>query len=63
MTETDAPAGPAAVDTYASRTPDAEGWRGVPFVHPAMDGGKHDGGPMPPEAPRPPEPGPPDDGR
>jgi hypothetical protein len=48
-----------AVETYEDRTPDAEGWRGVPFAHPSMaDGGKHDGGPMPPEAPRPPEPKP-----
>ncbi|MFE6742403.1 hypothetical protein [Streptomyces tubercidicus] len=53
----------AAVDSYDTRTPDAEGWRGVPFRHPRdsevtaeADGGKHDGGPMPPEAPR--EPGP-----
>lgn len=51
-----------AVDTYETRTPDTEGWRGVPFRHPRdlrlaaqADGGKHDGGPMPPEAPR--EPG------
>ncbi|MFB7634306.1 hypothetical protein ACFC0M_25635 [Streptomyces sp. NPDC056149] len=40
----------AAVETYASRTPDAEGWRGIPFRHPREleavaqdDGGKHDG--------------------
>ncbi len=52
----------AAVETYEARVPDAEGWRGVPFRHPrdlrpvAQDGGKHDGGPMPPEAPREPEP-------
>ncbi|MBI0314685.1 MULTISPECIES: hypothetical protein [Streptomyces violaceusniger group] len=64
----------AAVDTYETRTPDAEGWRGVPFRHPRdlvteqdtqtaqgtratqADGGKHDGGPMPPEAPREPAP-------
>ncbi|MFH9248254.1 hypothetical protein ACH4LK_22835 [Streptomyces lydicus] len=53
----------AAVETYETRTPDAEGWRGVPFKHPedmapvaADDGGKHDGGPMPPEAPREPQP-------
>ncbi|GGN41615.1 hypothetical protein GCM10012285_20990 [Streptomyces kronopolitis] len=44
----------AAVDTYHARVPDAEGWRGIPFRHPrdkeatAQDGGKHDGGPMPP---------------
>ncbi len=55
----------AAVETYASRTPDAEGWRGIPFRHPREleavaqdDGGKHDGGPMPPEAPRDPQPQP-----
>ncbi|WP_327157876.1 hypothetical protein [Streptomyces tubercidicus] len=52
-----------AVDTYETRAPDAEGWRGVPFRHPRElkviaqdDGGKHDGGPMPPEAPREPAP-------
>ncbi|MCL7494008.1 hypothetical protein [Streptomyces sp. MCA2] len=48
-----------SVDTYETRTPDAEGWRGVPFRHEAEmedDGGKHDGGPMPPEAPREPSP-------
>ncbi|MEO3751205.1 hypothetical protein [Streptomyces sp. B6B3] len=52
----------AAVETYDSRTPDADGWRGVPFKHPLnmADAGKHDGGPMPPEAPRPPEPKPKD---
>ncbi|WP_330175030.1 hypothetical protein OG875_16755 [Streptomyces sp. NBC_01498] len=57
------------VDTYETRTPDAEEWRGVPFRHPldvslgvpamaaaADDGGKHDGGPKPPEAPRDPAP-------
>lgn len=52
------------VDTYETRPPDAEGWRGIPFRHPgevpsvvaADDGGKHDGGPMPPEAPRDPAP-------
>lgn len=52
------------VDTYETRTPDAEEWRGVPFRHswdiPLVaaedDGGKHDGGPMPPEAPRDPAP-------
>ncbi|MFJ3949645.1 hypothetical protein ACIPXV_06170 [Streptomyces libani] len=52
--------GVAAVETYETRTADAEGWRGVPFRHPAdmeADGGKHDGGPMPPEAPRDPQPG------
>lgn len=54
---------PVAVETYETRRPDAEGWRGVPFRHPAdmdavmaADGGQHDGGPMPPEAPRDPEP-------
>ncbi|MFI9049187.1 hypothetical protein [Streptomyces sp. NPDC053427] len=53
---------PELVDRYETRVPDATGWRGVPFRHPedvpaAMaDGGKHDGGPMPPEAPRDPEP-------
>lgn len=52
------------VDRYETRTPDAEGWLGVPFRHPrdlavdaTDDGGKHDGGPMPPEAPRDPAPG------
>ncbi|WP_199812806.1 hypothetical protein [Streptomyces sp. NRRL S-1813] len=48
-----------AAETYETRKPDAEGWRGVPFRHPAdmeVDGGKHDGGPMPPEAPREPAP-------
>ncbi|MER8068018.1 hypothetical protein ABTZ59_06885 [Streptomyces sp. NPDC094034] len=48
------------VETYETRTPDPEGWRGVPFRHPANrtadDDGKHDGGPMPPEAPRAPQP-------
>ncbi|MFD7288018.1 hypothetical protein [Streptomyces sp. NPDC059863] len=48
------------VDTYETRAPDDEGWRGVPFRHPAdlvaVDDGKHDGGPMPPEAPRAPQP-------
>lgn len=50
------------VDIYETRTPDAEGWRGVPFRHArdiplsADDGGKHDGGPKPPEAPRDPAP-------
>ncbi|MGV4926337.1 hypothetical protein K2224_15650 [Streptomyces sp. BHT-5-2] len=54
-----------AVETYGTRTPDAEGWRGIPFRHPAdltvvaeADGGKHDGGPMPAEAPRDPAPQP-----
>ncbi|MDJ1137298.1 hypothetical protein [Streptomyces iconiensis] len=62
----------APVETYETRTPDAEGWRGTPFRHPRdlsevtaeptavaapeADGGQHDGGPMPPEAPRDPEP-------
>ncbi|GLW13799.1 hypothetical protein Stsp01_05420 [Streptomyces sp. NBRC 13847] len=53
----------ASVDTFTTRTPDGEGWRGVPFRYPAdmpvvtaADGGRHDGGPMPPEAPRDPEP-------
>ncbi|MEU7635441.1 MULTISPECIES: hypothetical protein [unclassified Streptomyces] len=53
----------AAVETYETRTPDAEGWRGIPFRRPRDgqvvaqdDGGKHDGGPMPPEAPRDPQP-------
>lgn len=52
-----------AVETYASRRPDSDGWRGVPFAFPVTtaDGGRHDGGPMPPEAPRPPEPKPSDD--
>lgn len=48
-------------DRYETRVPDAGGWRGVPFRHPdeiGADGGKHDGGPMPPEAPRDPQPGP-----
>ncbi|WP_405677205.1 hypothetical protein OG292_21965 [Streptomyces sp. NBC_01511] len=56
------------VDRYETRPPDAEDWRGVPFRHPRdmrggtavvpakADGGKHDGGPMPPEAPREPAP-------
>ncbi|WP_326811290.1 hypothetical protein OIE62_19390 [Streptomyces scopuliridis] len=54
-------AGPEQVDRYETRVPDAEGWRGVPFRHPAeveADSGKHDGGPMPPEAPRAPQPQP-----
>ncbi|MFE6024604.1 hypothetical protein [Streptomyces niveus] len=46
---------PERVDSYETRTPDSDGSRGVPFRHPA-DGGKHDGGPMPPEAPRDPQP-------
>jgi hypothetical protein len=46
-------------DSYETRVPDADGWRGFPFAYPAMDGGKHDGGPMPPEAPRDPTPPPP----
>lgn len=49
----------AAVETYETRTPDAEGWRGVPFRHLTDmegDGGKHDAGPMPPEAPSEPSP-------
>lgn len=52
----------APVDVYETRTPDAEGWRGTPFRHPRDlatakdDGGKHDGGPLPPEAPRDPAP-------
>ncbi|WP_411121585.1 hypothetical protein [Streptomyces sp. x-19] len=55
----------ATVETYDTRTPDADGWRGVPFRCPREftvvaqdDGGKHDGGPLPPEAPREPEPQP-----
>ncbi|MEU8886660.1 hypothetical protein [Streptomyces sp. NPDC048442] len=57
------PFGTEHVDTYEKRTPDSEGWRGVPFRHPAdlpveVDGGKHDAGPMPPEAPRDPQPQP-----
>ncbi|MEV8351186.1 hypothetical protein ACFVTT_02450 [Streptomyces niveus] len=52
------------VETYETRPPDGDGWRGVPFRHPwdmavaatDDDGGKHDGGPMPPEAPRDPAP-------
>ncbi|MGQ4516889.1 hypothetical protein [Streptomyces sp. DW26H14] len=47
------------VETFGTRVPDAAGWRGVPFPYPAeaaSDGGKHDGGPMPPEAPRDPRP-------
>ncbi|MFB4196579.1 hypothetical protein [Streptomyces carpaticus] len=61
------------IDAYETRTPDSEGWRGIPFRHPRQlgaelpvptaenDGGKHDGGPMPPEAPRDPAPGEGDD--
>ncbi|MGW2511908.1 hypothetical protein ACWC0A_21345 [Streptomyces scopuliridis] len=52
-------ADPERVDSYGTRALDAEGWRGVPFRHPACveaDGGKHDGGSMPPEAPRDPQP-------
>ncbi|MEU7635057.1 hypothetical protein [Streptomyces sp. NPDC039016] len=55
----------AAVETMDTRPRDAEGWPGVPFRHPRDlevvaedDGGKHDGGPMPPEAPRDPAPQP-----
>ncbi|MFD3486520.1 hypothetical protein [Streptomyces sp. NPDC058665] len=50
------------VDSYEARTPDGEEWRGIPFRHPQdvvtaeSDGGKHDGGPKPPEAPRDPAP-------
>ncbi|MFC8825061.1 hypothetical protein ACFT9I_06840 [Streptomyces sp. NPDC057137] len=54
------------VDTYETRAPDVEEWRGVPFrhsqdmswltTHNDDDGGKHDGGPKPPEAPRDPAP-------
>ncbi|MFE2034673.1 hypothetical protein ACWC0A_00900 [Streptomyces scopuliridis] len=55
-------AGSEHVDSYETRAPDAEGWHGVPFRHPAemtaIDDGKHDGGPMPPEAPRDPQPQP-----
>ncbi|MCZ1006312.1 hypothetical protein [Streptomyces lydicus] len=53
------------VETYETRTPDADGWHGVPFRYPEdiaavaeADGGKHDGGPMPPEAPPQPQPQP-----
>ncbi|MEU6485088.1 hypothetical protein [Streptomyces sp. NPDC046887] len=57
------------LDSYETRAPDAEGWRGIPFRHPGdgartpltaamADGGRHDGGPMPPEAPRDPAPAP-----
>lgn len=55
--------GPEHVESYETRTPDADGWHGVPFRHPAefadiaaTDNGRHDGGPMPPEAPRDPQP-------
>ncbi|MFE7318776.1 hypothetical protein ACFU7T_37620 [Streptomyces sp. NPDC057555] len=58
------------VDTIEKRLRDAEGWPGIPFRHPADlvvvaedDGGKHDGGPMPPEAPRDPAPQPSDGDR
>ncbi|MEW2546548.1 hypothetical protein AB0910_12340 [Streptomyces sp. NPDC047002] len=58
---------PTQVETFESRVPDGWGWRGVPFRLPPVpagrggaaagaDGGKHDGGPMPPEAPRTPQP-------
>ncbi|MER7988569.1 hypothetical protein ABTY53_23705 [Streptomyces noursei] len=57
-----------AVETFETRASDDEGWRGIPFRHPAdlavvaeVDGGKHDGGPMPPEAPRDPAPRPSDE--
>ncbi|MFJ1647693.1 hypothetical protein [Streptomyces sp. NPDC088258] len=48
------------VDTRETPEPALKGWRGVPFRLPdvpdhtaeAADGGKHDGGPKPPEAPR-----------
>lgn len=42
--------GVTSVDRYETRTPDAEGWRGVPFRCPGGpvaagdEGGKHDGG-------------------
>ncbi|GAA0336072.1 hypothetical protein QZH56_12215 [Streptomyces olivoreticuli] len=53
-------ASPEGVETFETRTPDADGWRGIPFRHPAdmqaSDGGRHDGGSMPPEAPRDPQP-------
>ncbi|MEV7426919.1 MULTISPECIES: hypothetical protein [unclassified Streptomyces] len=49
-------------DTHETPVSAPEGWRGVPFRLPDLpdhmaeaDGGKHDGGPKPPEAPR--EPG------
>ncbi|RBM18958.1 hypothetical protein [Streptomyces sp. PT12] len=47
------------IDTFETRVPDAIGWRGIPFrlpIRAMADGGKHDGGPMPPEAPRDPQP-------
>ncbi|MYT33282.1 MULTISPECIES: hypothetical protein [unclassified Streptomyces] len=54
-----------AVETFETRRRDTEGWPGVPFRHPRDlevgaedEGGKHDGGPMPPEAPRDPSPQP-----
>lgn len=41
----------AAVETYETRTPDNEGWHGIPFRHPReltatgeFAGGQHDGG-------------------
>lgn len=49
------------MDSFETRRPDITGWRGVPFRTPEQvgrDGGKHDGGPMPPEAPREPAPQP-----
>ncbi|RDG38201.1 hypothetical protein [Streptomyces corynorhini] len=46
-------------DTHETQASTPEGWRGVPFRLPDLpahtaeaDGGKHDGGPKPPEAPR-----------
>ncbi|GGX56660.1 hypothetical protein [Streptomyces noursei] len=37
-----------AVETYETRTPDSEGWRGIPFRHPrdmaVAHGGEDDGG-------------------
>ncbi|MEV1010440.1 hypothetical protein [Streptomyces sp. NPDC049881] len=56
---------PKMLDAYETRTPDPTGWLGFPFRHPSdgtpvvtaqSDSGKHDGGPMPPEAPRDPAP-------
>ncbi|WP_345646441.1 hypothetical protein [Streptomyces tremellae] len=55
------------VETFESRVPDGRGWRGVPFRLPPVpagrggeaagaDGGRHGGGPVPPEAPRTPQP-------
>lgn len=50
------------MDSFETRTPDVTGWRGVPFRVPEQtadrEAGKHDGGPMPPEAPRPQNPQP-----